>query len=490
MAEHGTALRVGTVEGGPLATARSAAAAALTPTTTRTMVETTYDYVIVGAGSAGCLLASRLAQAPEGYSVCLLEAGDAVAGDLKLACDDENNADSGGGGNAAAAMVADPMQYSAAFASSLNWGFATQAQPSLGGRHIRCTRGKGVGGCSLVNGMLYNRGSWQIYDSWSEAASLCPATATATTTAPAPASQNGGGDACGDGNGKGLIEWSAAACLPYFRLHEDNTRGASPWHGAGGEVRISDIPTAQLSPMAFAFHAAAQEAGFAANPDQNSLAPTANSQDGVQLYQCFVDDREGGRRVTASRAFLGPLLGPDATLPNSNLKLHSNCAVEAIVLRGGGVNSSNSSNVANESVHDPAITSTVAAVANAVSVVQSVQSPPTSTLPSDMSTSSEAAAPNTAPLVATGVKYVDSAGERHTMHNGPTTRVCSNTLMGHGARRALRGHCTPINVLARDRRHPFWFVLTCAFVGTFFAQRPQGWQRWQLPGMKSSCLLV
>ena len=99
----------------------------------------------------------------------------------------------------------------------------------------------------------------------------------------------------------------------FTQAHEDNSRGGSEWHGSGGEVRISDIPERALSPIATAFHTAAQQAGHDANPDQNSLAPAAaaataqagGAQLGVQVYQCFVDERVGdGRRVTASRAFL------------------------------------------------------------------------------------------------------------------------------------------------------------------------------------------
>ena len=81
-------------------------------------------------------------------------------------------------------------QYGASFGTDLNWGFATVAQPYAGGRHIRQTRGRGVGGCSLVNGMLYNRGASQVYDSW----------------------------------GPG---WSAAACLPFFKRFEDDGHGGN-----------------------------------------------------------------------------------------------------------------------------------------------------------------------------------------------------------------------------------------------------------------------
>ena len=189
------------------------------------------------------------------------------------------------------------MKYGAAFGTTLNWGHATVAQPGCGGRHIRCTRGRGVGGCSLVNGMLYNRGAREIYDTW------------------------------GADSGSGGPTWSAEACLPYFKAHEDNSRGASAWHGAGGEVRIADIPTQNLSPIATAFREASVQAGHADNGDQNSLDPS-RSQLGVQVYQCFVDERKGdGRRVTASRAFLAQ---GGATF--GELTLESNCTAAEIVL--------------------------------------------------------------------------------------------------------------------------------------------------------------
>jgi choline dehydrogenase-like flavoprotein len=120
-------------------------------------------------------------------------------------------------------------------------------------------------GCSLVNGMLYNRGSWQIFDDWGPAAQR--ASAWNVHHKKRDCSSNDGGVDDRDGS---AVCWSAAACLPYFKKHEDNARcegtscssagdgstAAAAWHGSGGEVRVSDIPRSQLSPVACAFHAA------------------------------------------------------------------------------------------------------------------------------------------------------------------------------------------------------------------------------------------
>ena len=145
--------------------------------------------------------------------------------------------------------VSEPMKYGASFATTLNWGFGTTPQPGAGGRHIRCTRGRGVGGSSLVNGMLFNRGAREIYDQWAKG---------------------------------GAFGWAADDCLPYFKRYEDNSRGASEAHGQGGDVRVSDIPAAMLSPIATVFHEACLQAGHAKNPDQNSLID-GQPQDGVQI---------------------------------------------------------------------------------------------------------------------------------------------------------------------------------------------------------------
>eukprot|EP01052_Picozoa_sp_SAG31_P016641 SAG31_NODE_1109_length_9860_cov_22.119353_4_plen_689_part_00 len=244
--KYGEPLRIGSIEGDATQPYSAGVLSAASQGSERSMVRTEYDFVVVGAGSAGCLLAARLANA--GHSVCLLEAGREI---------DESTDNEG--------EVSDPMKYGASFGTELNWGFATVSQTHALGRHIRQTRGRGVGGCSLVNGMLYNRGAPAVYDSW-------------------------GGD------------WSAANSLPFFRRFEDDGTGGSFWHGGEGEVKLSKIPPSRRSVIASAFEAACVEAGHALNLDQNSLDPS-RSQRGVQIYQCYVDPATG-QRMTSAAAFV------------------------------------------------------------------------------------------------------------------------------------------------------------------------------------------
>ncbi|GAB5367213.1 hypothetical protein AAMO2058_001210500 [Amorphochlora amoebiformis] len=241
--KFGHKYKIGCVIGGSMVPALAAQSKGKTTTQQTPKI---VDFIVIGAGSAGCLVARRLASA--GYQTLLLEAGDALKEDLN-------------------SNVHDPMKYGASFATTLNWGYATVEQKECGSRHIRCTRGRGMGGTSLLNGMLFNRGAREIYDEWAM---------------------------------RGAYGWSGSELLKYFKRYEDNSRGESKAHGTGGRVRVSDIPKDQLSPIAVAFHKGCVEAGFRANPDQNSLI---GPQDGVQIYQCYIRD-DNGHRVTASRAFL------------------------------------------------------------------------------------------------------------------------------------------------------------------------------------------
>ena len=194
-----------------------------------------YDHVIVGAGSAGCVLAARLTEDP-GVRVLLLEAG----GDDQV---DE---------------ITIPAAFSKQFRTRLDWGYSTDEQKHAQGRRLYWPRGKALGGSSSMNAMIYIRGARADYDEW------------AALT--------------------GDDSWSFASVLPLFRRSEDNVRGASEYHGTGGPLRVEE----QRSPHPWtrAFLEGAAAAGHAPNPDFNG--PT---QEGSGLYQ--VTQKRGKRWSTA-----------------------------------------------------------------------------------------------------------------------------------------------------------------------------------------------
>jgi len=193
------------------------------------------DYVIIGGGSAGCVLAARLTEDP-GVNVTLLEAGPPDSSVL-IHCP---------GGLAAVAKF-----------ELFGWGQNTVPQPGLGGRRGYQPRGKVLGGSSSVNAMIYIRGQHADYDHWAA---------------------------------QGNPGWGWQDVLPYFLRAEHNERGASAWHGQGGPFNVMDL----RSPNRFAqvFVDAAVQAGFEHNPDFNGA-----TQEGVGLYQ--VTHRNGERHSTA-----------------------------------------------------------------------------------------------------------------------------------------------------------------------------------------------
>jgi choline dehydrogenase-like flavoprotein len=142
-----------------------------------------FDYVIVGAGSAGSVLANRLS-ADGRYTVALVEAG----------------------GRDTYPWIHIPVGYLYCIGNPLtDWGFFTRPEPGLGGRAIRYPRGRTLGGCSSINGMLYIRGQSADYDGWRQ---------------------------------QGLTGWGWDDVLPFFKRSEDHVDGASDLHGAGGEWRV------------------------------------------------------------------------------------------------------------------------------------------------------------------------------------------------------------------------------------------------------------
>ncbi|MGB8361309.1 MAG: FAD-dependent oxidoreductase [Acidimicrobiia bacterium] len=167
------------------------------------------DYVIIGAGSAGCVLADRLSAS---HSVVLLEAG----------------------GSDRAMEVAIPAAFSKLFKTERDWDFSTDPEPGADDRSLYLPRGKMLGGSSSMNAMLYIRGRPSDYDGWAEA---------------------------------GAVGWDWASVLPVFTEMEANSRGADEFHGESGQVLVDDLRV--VNPLSRAFVAAAMQAGIAANADFN-----------------------------------------------------------------------------------------------------------------------------------------------------------------------------------------------------------------------------
>jgi choline dehydrogenase-like flavoprotein len=236
-----------------------------------------FDFIVVGAGPAGCAVAARLAQDKSAPKVALVEAGRARAPLL-------SNLPIG-----IAFMV--PLR------SRYNYAYETLPQTELDGRRGYQPRGRGLGGGSLINAMIYMRGQPQDYDGWADL---------------------------------GCEGWSWSDVLPYFKAGEDNSRGADPWRGVGGPLKVSDLT--YRNPATQAFVDAAAQAGFPLNPDFNGA-----SQEGVGFYQVF--QREG-RRWSAARAYLQPAVPSPhlAILPDSRAQriLFENRRAAAIVIRRAG----------------------------------------------------------------------------------------------------------------------------------------------------------
>jgi choline dehydrogenase len=181
-----------------------------------------YDYVIVGAGSAGCVLAARLTEDPD-VSVLLVEAGPP---DVK-----EN--------------IHVPAVFGSLFKTDVDWDYATAPEDGCNGRQMFLPRGKTLGGSSSINAMVYIRGARQDYDAWRDA---------------------------------GHEGWGYDDMLPLFKRSEDNERGESEYHGSGGPLSVSD--SRSRNPMSEAWVEAAVETGLKVNDDFNGA-----HQDGVGLYQ-------------------------------------------------------------------------------------------------------------------------------------------------------------------------------------------------------------
>jgi choline dehydrogenase len=181
-----------------------------------------YDYTVIGAGSAGCVVAARLSENPQ-TRVLLLEAG----------------------GSDTAKEVRIPAAFSKLFKTSVDWNCSTEEEPHLNKRRLYWPRGKMLGGSSSMNAMIYMRGNPHDYDHW----------------------KNLGNDG-----------WGFRDVLPYFKKAENHERGASEYHGSGGPLNVTDLR--YINPLTRAFLAAAEEIGILGNPDFNGA-----TQDGAGLNQ-------------------------------------------------------------------------------------------------------------------------------------------------------------------------------------------------------------
>ena len=204
---------------------------------------TVYDYIIVGAGSAGCVLAHRLCARKE-LRVLLIEAGGADRHPMIHM-------------PAGIALLAGNRR--------INWRYRTESEPELAGRRLYWPRGKVLGGSSSINAMCYTRGHPRDYDEW----------AAATTAA-----------------------WSYTAVLPYFLRSEDHHgQGEHGYHGHGGPLSVEDLKS--RNPLSAVFVAAGVACGLPRNEDFNG-----HHQEGVGFYQVT---QRSGRRSSTATAYLAPV---------------------------------------------------------------------------------------------------------------------------------------------------------------------------------------
>ena len=222
-----------------------------------------YDYVIVGAGSAGCVLANRLTEDPA-VRVLLIEAGRR---------DRHPN-------------IKIPAAFAKQFQTKLDWDLATEPEPHCDNRSLYVPRGKGLGGSSSMNAMLYVRGNPLDYDGWAAA---------------------------------GAEGWGWDDVRPYFLKAEDNQRGDSEHHATGGPLRVEDARSPR--PLTGRFLAACEEAGIPRIDDYNGP-----EQDGASLVQ--VTQRKG-RRWSAADAYLRP------AQKRSNLEVVTGALVSGVEITNG-----------------------------------------------------------------------------------------------------------------------------------------------------------
>ena len=209
-----------------------------------------FDYIIVGAGSAGCVLANRLSESGRN-SVLLLEAG----------------------GKDDSFWIHIPIGYGKTIVDErVNWKFQTEANPALGGRTIYWPRGKVLGGSSSINGLIYIRGQAEDYDHWRQL---------------------------------GNVGWSYQDVLPFFKKAENQENGADAYHGADGPLRVTNLR--ERNPLCDAFIGSAQSQGIPRNDDFNGAR-----QEGAGYFQATV--RNGRRESAATAYLRPAMRRPNLTV--------------------------------------------------------------------------------------------------------------------------------------------------------------------------------
>ena len=221
-----------------------------------------YDYIVIGAGSAGCVVAARLSECSD-LSVLLLEAGGP---------DDEP-------------FIYIPAAFRYLFKTPTDWNYETEPQRHLNGRKEYIPRGKALGGSSVINAMIYQRGNPANYNTW---AAL------------------------------GNEGWAWEDVLPYFKKSQNQERGESNLHGVGGPLNIADLR--DPNPLSHLLLRAAAEQGYPINPDFNG-----DTQEGFGLYQV---NQKDGIRHSVAMAYLQP------ALERENLTVVTGAYVQHLIFKG------------------------------------------------------------------------------------------------------------------------------------------------------------
>ena len=231
------------------------------------------DYIVVGAGSAGCVLANRLSAEPH-MRVLLLEAG----GDDRPLREPSQFLSN--------MMIHTPIGFGRTLNDrKVNWMYETEPEPGTAGRTHKWPKGKVLGGSSSINGLLYIRGQAADYDGWRQ---------------------------------KGCTGWSYDDVLPYFRRSQHQERGGCDVHGSGGPLNTCDFP--ERNAVSQALMDACVEAGIPYSPDVNR-----GDQEGVTWFQLTT---KGGQRCSAAVGYLHPVMG------RSNLRVETKALARRILFDG------------------------------------------------------------------------------------------------------------------------------------------------------------